>query len=70
MSSGGQKPAEGKEEVRATEEGDGKRGGGCLDLRPDILGGGPVSDAVRVGDVGYDPMHREGFGQIPPQGGL
>ena len=52
-----------------TVEGAGKRGCGCPDLGPDILGGGPVGNYLRVIDVGHDPTHWEGVGRIPPQGG-
>ena len=69
MASGGWQPVEGKAEVGETDEGYGKRGGGCLDLGTYILGGGPVRDDIRVEDVGDDPVHRESFGRISPQGG-
>ena len=36
---------------------------------PDILGDGRVGIVLRVGDVGDDLTHREGVGNIPPQGG-
>ena len=36
----------------ATDKCDVKIGGGCLDLGPDILGGGLISEGVRVGDLG------------------
>ena len=52
------------------DEGSGKRGGGCPDLGPDILGGGPVSETIRVGEMVDDPTYWEGFGRISPQGGL
>ena len=41
-----------------------------MDLGIDLLGSGPVSHALRVGDVGNDTRHQEFFGGIPPQGGL
>ena len=44
-------------------------GSGCLDLGEDLRGGGSGGHALRVGDMGKDTAHREGFGQIPPQGG-
>ena len=49
---------------------DGVEQGGCrwTDLRPDLLGGGPVGHAVWVGDVGFDLPHWEFFGQITSQG--
>ena len=47
-----------------------KQGGfGCPALRPDLLGGGTVCHAVRVGYVSHDPPHWEGVGRIPTQGG-
>ena len=54
------------EDDRCLEKGG---GGGCPDLGPDILGGGSVGPLVRVRDVGDDAAHREGAGNIPPQGG-
>ena len=53
-----------------TDEGAEKRVCGGPYLGTYILGGGPVGIVLRVGDVGYDPTHREGVGQIPPKGGL
>ena len=47
----------------------GREGGRCPDLRPDVLGSGPVGNALRVRDMGHIPTHREGVGKIPPQGG-
>ena len=47
----------------------GEGGCGCPDLGPDILGGGAGSQDLRVGEMGNDTVHWEGFGQIPPQGG-
>ena len=39
------------------------RGGcGCLELRTDIPSSGPVSHAVWVRDVGYEPPNWEGVG--------
>ena len=32
-----------------------QEGCGCLDLRPDLLGGGSVGHVVCVGEVGYYP---------------
>ena len=52
-----------------TEEVSGKRGFGCPDLGPDILGGGTVGIVVRVKDVGDNPTHWEDVGRIIPQGG-
>ena len=34
-----------------------------------MLGVGPVGNVVRVGDLGDNPLHWEGVGRIPPQGG-
>ena len=48
LASSGKKPLEIKEEVGATDKGAGKRGYGCSDLGTYILGGGSVSNAVRV----------------------
>ena len=53
----------------ANDKGAGKRGGGCPDLGPDLLGGGPVGNAVQVGDLGDEPTHWECVCHIPPQGG-
>ena len=39
-----------------------------MDLRPYLLGGGPVGHAVWVRDVGCDLLHWEGFGWITSQG--
>ena len=69
LAGSGRKPAEGKAEVGATDEGSGKRGCRWPDLGPDILGGGPVGNAVRFWDMDDDPTHRGSVGQIPPQGG-
>ena len=52
----------------ATDQGVGKRGRGCPDLRKDLRGDGPGSLAVWVGDVGDDTTHWEGSEWIPPQG--
>ena len=41
-----------------------------MDLGTYILGGGPVSNNLRVRDVGHDPTHQKGVGRIPPRGGL
>ena len=60
LASGGQEPAEGKAEVVETGKGAGKRGCGCPELGPDILGGGTVGIVVQVRDVGDDPTHQEG----------
>ena len=46
-----------------------QEGCGCPDLGPDLFGSGSVNHALRVGDVGYDTTHWEGFGKIIPQGG-
>ena len=47
-----------------------KHGGcGCPYLGPDLLGGGPVIHDLQIGDMGNDPLHSKGVGQIPPQGG-
>ena len=70
MASGGQQPAEVKAEVGATDNVAGKRWCICLELGPDIIGGGPVCNDLRVRGVGNDPTHWEGVGRIPPQGGL
>ena len=35
-----------------------------------MLGGCSVGHNLRVGYVGHDTPHWEGFGPIPPQGGL
>ena len=43
-------------------------GGGCPYLGTYILCGGSVGPVVRFRDVGDDVEHREGIGQIPPQG--
>ena len=56
-------------EVGANEEGAGKRGGRYPDLKPDKLGGGPFGNDLQARDVGDDPMHQEGVGWIPQQGG-
>ena len=45
-------------------------GGGCLDLGPDILGGGAVGPAIHTRDVGDVTMHQEGIGRILQQDGL
>ena len=37
----------------AAEEGAEQVGWGCPDLRPDLLGGGPVGHYLWVGDVGH-----------------
>ena len=50
------------------DEGAEQGGCGCPYLGPDLLGGGPVGHAVRVGDVGDDSPHWESFGRITPQG--
>ena len=57
-------------EVGAADEGDER--GGCRfpNLRPDLLGDGSVGHAVQVVDVGHDPPHWEGVGNIPTQLGL
>ena len=69
MDSGGQKPEKGKAVVGVTDKGSGKKGDGCPDLGPYILGGGTVGIVVRLGDVVDDPTHWEGVGRIPTQGG-
>ena len=51
------------------EESDGKRGGGCPNFGPDILGCGPVGDDVCAGVVCDDPTPWEGFRRIPSLGG-
>ena len=56
-------------ELGASDEGAGQGGCRCPDLSPDILGGGPVGNVVRVGDVADDPPYPEDVGRIPPQGG-
>ena len=48
LASGGQQPAEGKSEVGATDYDSGNRGCRCLEIEPDILGGGPVGNSVQV----------------------
>ena len=57
------------EEVGAADLGVEQGGCGCPDIGPDLLGGGSVSHAVWVGDVGHEILCWEGFGKIPPQGG-
>ena len=59
---------EGAAEVGASDQGVGKRGHGLSDLGKDICGGGTISLAVWVGDVGDDTTHWEGSEWIPPQG--
>ena len=44
-------------------------GGECLDLGPDILGGGAVGPIVQVRDVVDDDANWEGVGRIPLQVG-
>ena len=56
------------EEVGAAELGVEQGGCGCPDIGPDLLGGGSVSHAVWVGDVGHEILCWEGFGKIPPPG--
>ena len=43
-------------------------GRGCPEIRTDLLGGGPFGHAVQVRDIGHNPPHWEGVGQITPQG--
>ena len=50
--------------------GAGQVGSVCPDLGGYLRGGGSGGHALRVGDVGNDTAHREGFGRISPQGGL
>ena len=57
-------------EVGAADWGVELGGCGCPDLRIDLLIGGSVGHALRVGEVGHDTAHWESFGWIPPQGGL
>ena len=35
-----------------------------------LLGGGTIGPAIWVRDMSTDAAYKEGFGQIPPQGGL
>ena len=44
-----------------------QEGCGCLELRENLCSGGSDGPAVRVGDVGDDTTHWEGFGRILPQ---
>ena len=45
--------------------------GGCIcpDLGTDLVGSVSVVQDLRIGDVGHDTRHWEGFGRIPPLGG-
>ena len=54
----------------ANIQGIGKGGHRFLEIRNNIRGGGPGGSAAWVGDVGDDTTYWEGFGRIPPQGGL
>ena len=40
-----------------------------MDLGAGLIGGGLVSNDLRVKDVGHENPHLEGFGLISPQGG-
>ena len=62
MAGGGRQPAEGTAEVGKADMGLGQGGGGCPDLRPDILGSCTVGNVVRVVDMGNDPTNWEGVG--------
>ena len=53
---------EGVTEGGATVQGVGKGGCGCLDLRDDLHGGGPVICDVWFGDVGNETARWESFG--------
>ena len=55
-------PMEGVTEGGATVQGVGKGGCGCLDLRDDLHGGGPVICDVWFGDVGNETARWESFG--------
>ena len=54
----------------AADKGDDQGGCGFLDLGPYLLGSGTFVHALQVGSMGDDTPHLEGFGRIPPQGGL
>ena len=43
-----------------------KGGSGCLGIGADLLGGGTISIAIWVRDMGPDDMHEEGVGRILP----
>ena len=60
-------PAEITAEVVEADAGEG--GGGCPDLRTDILGGGSVGPIIQVEYVGDYTAHWEGVGPIPPHCG-
>ena len=55
-------------EVGAAVSGAEQGGSGCPDLGEDLRDGGSGGHALRVGDVGNDTTHWEGFGRITPQG--
>ena len=54
-------------EVGGSDEGDDQGGCGCTDLRPYLIGGGPVGRVVRVIDMGDEPPHWKIVGRIQSQ---
>ena len=42
----------------------------CPDIGTDLLGSSAIGPDVQIRDMGPDTAHEEGFGRIPPQGGL
>ena len=53
-----------------TADSDIERGGSrCLDIGPNLFGGGAIGPAIRVRDMGPAAVHEEGVWRIPPLGG-
>ena len=53
-------------EVDAADLGTEQGGSGFQDMWADLLGGGTISPALRVRDMGPDPPDAKGTGRIPP----
>ena len=39
---------------------------GCLETGTDFLGGGEISNAIRVRDMGPEDVYADGVGRFPP----
>ena len=70
LAGGGPQPAEDMAEVGGDYANIDQGGGGCPDLKPDIIGCGAVGPVVRVRDGGDDIVNWEDVRRIPSQGGL